>query len=137
MATTQPYTSPREKIGIGLIVFTGIILAETFWRYRDTVGVLRDLPVLAICFFAAAGGAVGGWLVAHSPATRVAAMFCGALANFGGTFAFERTFEQTTRVRSSESLLAFGLGALPGIVLGVLLIYLIEKKKKSPSPPAQ
>ncbi len=135
MATPQPYTTPREKLGIGLIVVSGIILAETYWQYRDAWGIFRDLPPMVVAFFAAVGGAIGGWLAAKSPATRLAAMVGGALCNFGGMMSFQIFFGSSGRLSSGERLFGFGIGALPGIILAFVWLYLIEKKNKA-TPPA-
>ena len=135
MATDQLYSTPREKLGIGLIVVSGIILAETYWQYRDAWAIFQELPPLVIAFFAAAGGAVGGWLAAKSPATRLAAMVGGALCNFGGLMSFQVFFGSSGRLSSGERILGFGVGALPGIIVAVVWLYLIEKKRKA-TPPA-
>jgi hypothetical protein len=134
MATPQSSTTPREKIGIGLIVVSGIILTETYWQYRDVWEVFRNLPPLVLAFLAAAGGAVGGWLAAKSPATRLAAMVCGALCNFGGVMSFQSFFGSSDRLSGAERLLGFGVGALPGVILAVVWLTFIEKKRKAAPP---
>ncbi len=134
MAAPQATTTPREKIGIGLIVVSGIILAETYWQYRDAWAVFHDLPPLVIAFLAAVGGAVGGWLVAKSPATRLAAMVGGALCNFGGLMSFQIFFGSSGRLSSGERLFGFGIGALPGIIVAAAWLYRIEKKRKAAPP---
>jgi hypothetical protein len=135
MSTPQPYTTPREKLGIGLIVASGIIFAETYWQYRDAWAVFHDLPPLAIAFCAAIGGAVGGWLVGKSPATRLAAMVGGAFCNFGGMMSFQMFFGSSGRLSGGERFFGFGVGALPGIIIAGVWLYFIEKKRKA-NPPA-
>ena len=96
--STDTTTTWREKIGMGLIVVSGIILAETYWQYRGVSEFLRAIPVLALCFIAAAGGGLGGWLLGKTPAMRLAAMFSAALLNFGGMFSFQLMFASDSRL---------------------------------------
>ncbi|MDI1337974.1 MAG: hypothetical protein PSU94_17470 [Lacunisphaera sp.] len=124
-------TTWREKIGMGLIVVSGIILAESYWQYRGVSEFLRAIPLLAICFISAAGGGLGGWLVGKTPPLRLQAMVAAALLNFGGMFSFQHMFETSSRLGSAERLLGFGLGALPGIILGGVFIYRHEKRLKA------
>ena len=41
-----------------------------------------------------------------------------------------------SRVTGGERWLAFGLGALPGLILGGLWIFRLEEKSKNNNPPA-
>lgn len=129
---TGTTTTWREKIGMGLIVVSGIILAETFWQYNGVSEFLRTFPLLAICFISAAAGGLGGWLVGKSPQLRLQAMVAAALVNFGGMFSFQHLFDNASRLNSAERLLGFGLGALPGIILGGVFIYRNEKRVQAP-----
>ena len=124
-------TTRREKLGMGLIVVSGIIFAELYWQYQSAADFLHRLPVLAVCCIAAAGGGLGGWLVGKTPQLRLQAMIAAALANFGGMFSFQHVFENSSRLGSGERLLGFGLGALPGIILGAVFIYRHEKRLKA------
>src|SRR5258708_18408936 len=86
MSTPQEPATWREKIGIWIIVIFGPIWAETYWKYSGAAW-LQDLPPVGAALLSAAGGAVGGWLVAQSPQARLLALFSGAPAGFGCHYA--------------------------------------------------
>jgi hypothetical protein len=135
MSTPQPLTTRREKIGLWIIVIAGPIWAETYWRY-DHQAWLLDLPPIGAALLSAAGGALGGWLFAKSPATRLVALFSGALAAFGCNLALQLMYGDTNRISSLERLIAYAVGAAPGLILGVAGLVWVEKRAKGKPPAA-
>ncbi|HKB56304.1 MAG TPA: hypothetical protein VKC51_01830 [Lacunisphaera sp.] len=135
MSTPQEPATWREKIGIWIIVIFGPIWAETYWKYSGAAW-LQDLPPVGAALLSAAGGAVGGWLVAKSPQARLLALFSGALAGFGCNYALQLMYGDSNRIGGFERMITYALGAAPGIIIGVAGIYWLGKRAKKNSPPA-
>ena len=135
MSTSQDPATRREKIGTWIIVIFGPIWAETYWKYGSTA-LLQDLPPIGAALLSAAGGAVGGWLIAKSPQARLLALFSGALAGFGCNYALQLMYGNSNRIGGFERMAAYAIGAAPGIIIGFVGILWLEKRAKKNNPPA-
>lgn len=135
MSTPQTPVTRREKIAMWIIVISGPIWAEIYWE-QGRAAWLHDLPPVGAALLSAAGCAVGGWLVAKSPPTRLLAMFSGALAGFGCNFALQLMYGNSNRIGRFEGLIAYVIGAAPGIIIGVVGIHWLGKRAKKNPPPA-
>ncbi len=130
--TAEPETG-RQKAGMWVAVLGGPLLAEIYWQQREAAAFLQDVPPIAAALVSAAICAVGGWLYGRTPQKRVAGMVSAALTGFGCNLVFQLLHGDASRVSGGERLLAFGLGALPGLILGAVWFVMIEGKKQPPS----
>jgi hypothetical protein len=128
-------TSMREKIGIALFVFGGPILAETYWQHRGDWEWLGQFSPVGIALVSAVAGAIGCFLVAEKPATRLIGLATGALAGFGCTYAFDLVYGGASRA-GKERFFVFVGGALPGLLLGLALVWLADKRAKQKTAAA-
>lgn len=132
MSTTPEPETGRQKAGMWIAVLGGPLLAEIYWQQQEAVAFLRDVPPLAAALVSAAICAVGGWLYGRTPKKRMAGMVSAALMGFGCNLAFQLMHGDASRVSGGERMLAFGLGALPGLILGAVWVVMIDEKAKPP-----
>jgi hypothetical protein len=128
MSTDDTPLPLRQKAGVLLAVAGGPILAMTYWEYQDAWAWLDFMPPIAVALLSAAVCGVGGWLAAGKPMNRVPALLGAALAGFGGSFVFNVLFATSTRLSGVERWGGFLLGALPGVILGVVWINRLERR---------
>ena len=136
MSTENLTETRRQKAGMWIAVICGPLFAEIYWQHKGSIEFLDQLPMLAAALISAAGCAVGGWLYGRTPQTRIAAMVSAALIGFGCNLTYQLMNGDKSRVTGGERWLAFGLGALPGLILGGLWIFRLEEKSKNNNPPA-
>ncbi len=134
MSTNQTPTTGREKIGLWIMVIFGPIWAETYWKYNFSM--FQDLPPFGAALLSAAGAAVGGWIYAKSPVTRIGAAAGGAIAGFGCNYALQLAYGSATSIGGFQRLLCYALGAAPGIIIAVIAIAWLEKRAKKSNPGA-
>jgi hypothetical protein len=132
MSSNDIQLTLREKIGVGLFVAFGPILAELSWQYGQKLGA--NFTPLEIALIGAAGGGLAGYLMGKTPVLRMIGVGCGALAAFGCNYAFDLVYGGTNRA-GSERIFIFLAGALPGILLGIALIVLAKKSAAKAAAP--
>lgn len=125
----------RQKAGMWIAVLGGPALAETYWKHQHVWLWLQDVPPLASALISAAVCAVGGWLYGRTPGRQLAGMFSAALMGFGCNLAFQLMYADRMRVTGGERWLALALGALPGLVLGLVWLFLLERNARKAEQP--
>lgn len=132
MSTNDQPVSGRQKAALWVAVIGGPILAETYWKYQGYLDWLDGVPPIAAAFVSGAICAVAGWLYGSTPAKRTAGVVSGALIGFGVNWSFQLMHGDSLRVSSGERWLAFALGAVPGLVLAIAWMVILDKRAKAP-----
>lgn len=131
MSSPSPDFTRRQKTGIMLFVIFGPILTEASWQYASS-SLFSGFSWLEIASIGALGGAVAGLIIASKRSEQLIAAVCGAITTFGISYAFHRVYGTETTASASR-VFVYLLGALPGIVLGTIGIYLVRRGASEPS----
>ena len=87
-----------------------------------------EVPVVIMCFVVGACGLIGGAINIAGRGPMVAGAFIGLLIGLGGYGAVAWWIHDRTSVRKYELLIAFALGAAPGMLMQYVLQQILKKR---------
>lgn len=110
------------KVALAYIVGTGFILFPSLAQSQYGSSLFGEHPVSKLLSIAAVGGALSGALFTGRRAWLIG-LICGALAGIGaaGAFTVYAAWMHKKTFGKVEIMLILCIGAMPGVLLGVLL----------------